>query len=121
MLNVSYVSGEASSDGEKVTLVLRADERQHEFVLARDDIQPFVNLLIALGGQASIRSKSARRAAALRPFPIDAVSLSEDDAGTVLILEVGATRLAFLMDDDQRDTLGHLLLSGSASSDMMPG
>ena len=80
MALVTCVSGDTTSDGRRVRLqVIVDDDEISELVLSRDDVQPFVTLLIALGGQALDRSGTPAEPPVFRarPFPVDAVTLHD--------------------------------------------
>lgn len=115
---VTRVSGDTTSDGRSVRLqVIVDDDEINELVLSRDDVQPFVTLLIALGGQALHRSGTPpeSRLPQARPFPVDAVTLGTDEqGGDVLVFGVGATALAFTFEREQMEELGRSLLTLSA-------
>lgn len=115
---VTRVSGDTTSDGRNVRLqVIVDDDEINELVLSRDDVQPFVTLLIALGGQALHRSGTPTDppVSRARPFPVDAVTFGTDEQGAdVLVFGVGATALAFTFEQGQMEALGRSLLTMSA-------
>jgi hypothetical protein len=120
MALVTRVWGEASTDGNRVRLqIVVGDDEVNEILLARDDVQPVVALLIALGRQALNRSGSEQEASvtSARPFPVDLVTLGADGRGDpVLVFSVGATALAFNFAHDQLAEIGRTLLTASARS-----
>ncbi|MCJ2137428.1 hypothetical protein MKK69_25870 [Methylobacterium sp. J-026] len=115
---VTRVSGEASSDGRRVRLQIVVDDDEvNEIVLARDDVQPIVALLITLGRQALSLSGSDQEpcVTTTRPFPVDLITLGGDGRGDpVLVFNVGATALAFNFAHDQLAEIGRTLLTASA-------
>ena len=115
---VTRVWGEPSSDGNRVRLQIVVDDDEvNEIILARDDVQPVVALLIALGRKALNQSGSEQEpsVSSARPFPVDLITLGADGRGDpVLVFSVGATALAFNLAHDQLAELGRTLLTASA-------
>jgi hypothetical protein len=119
---VTHVSGEASLDGSRVILrFVVGDVHEMEVEFRRDDVQPLVSLLIALGGHALQRSGGAHPnnvPGRLRPFPVSAATIAEgEDGASVLVLEVGATALGFILEPAQMEWLGRTVLTLGAPND----
>ena len=115
---VTRVSGDTSTDGNRIRLqIIVDDDEVNEIVLCRDDVQSVVALLIALGGQARSRGGSEQEpsVASAQPFPVDLITLGDDEHGDpVLVFSVGATALGFSLARDQLAELGRALLTASA-------
>src|SRR5262245_46393086 len=111
---VRQVSGEWKGAEELVRLRIEADglAEPQDLLLAPDDVQPLIMLLLVLSGRAGTatpRNPDETRIAA--PLPIDSLGLGQADNGdAVLELEIGRTSLAFTLPGNACRKLGQSLL-----------
>lgn len=120
---VTHVAGRTTCDGRRICLQMIVDDSElTEIALSRDDVQPLVALLIALGGQAVSRSQGPDiPIEEVRSFPVSAMALTGcEDGDAVLVLQVGATSLGFSLDRERMDTLGRSLLTMSTRISDLP-
>ena len=117
---VRYVSGDVVPTQGKVKLRIEAEDyaAAQDFLIAVDDIQPFVTLLLILGGRAArlhgLGSPAAQEP--IVPLPVDTIAIAETVTGDALFqIEIGGTSLAFVVPAHAIADLGQTLLALSAS------
>jgi hypothetical protein len=92
-----------------------------EFLLAREDVQPLVVLLLMLSGKTGVRRPPVSGEVQVVPLHLDSVGLGEiEDGGIVLRVVIGATALAFALSPGMSRDLGHALMTLSASARAEP-
>lgn len=88
-----------------------------DFLLAVDDIQAMVILLLILGGAAG-RAPSGPDAESrpTLPLPLDSIAIGSSEDGPTLVLDIGPATLAFAVPAEAARKLGQSLLTISAPS-----
>ena len=120
---VRYVSGDWNPVLGRVCLRLEGDavEEAREFLLAPEDVQPLVVLLLMLSGKTGVRRPPASGEVQVVPLHLDSVGLGEiEDGGIVLRVVIGETALAFALSPGMSRDLGCALMTLSASASGEP-
>ena len=120
---VRYVSGDWNPVLGRVCLRLEGDavEEPREFLLAPQDVQPLVVLLLMLSGKTGVRPPPASGEVQVVPLHLDSVGLGEiEDSGIVLRVVIGETALAFVLSPGMSRDLGRALMTLSASASSEP-
>lgn len=117
---VSYVTGDVTSDGRSILLRVRTERGGPvDLSLATVDLQPLVTLLLVLGGKAAVNGRFAAFSETFQaqPLPLHGVSLGieEDDQG-VLTVEVGAAVLSFSLPRHSLAEIGRTILDMTGAS-----
>src|SRR5262245_28068860 len=112
-LSVSYVSGDVTSDGERIVLRIETAEAEPiDLAVGTDDIQHLVTLLLLLADKAATIARPPRAPEDLEaiPVPLRGLSLAESDDGqTLLALEIGGTTIAVSLPADVLVDVGRSL------------
>jgi len=118
---VRFVSGEVEPAGRYLSLRIEvAAGNPIDLQLAATDISAFSNLLLLLGLHASAQRPELKASQAddLIPLPVQALSVGELIDGTkLLVMEVGATSLAFALPSEGIEEIGQAFMTMSASAD----
>ena len=116
---ISSVSGDTSPDGRTVFLkVATGPGAPLDLALEVGDVQKLVTLLLVLASDAAILANSPRasRDARVLPIPLRTISVGDcGEGGTLLMVEVGTTSMAFALPPDATREIGGALLALSAS------
>jgi len=117
---ISSVSGDTSPDGRTVFLkVATGSGVPFDLALEVGDVQKLVTLLLVLASDAAILANSPRasRDARVLPIPLRTISVGDcGEGGTLLMVEVGTTSMAFALPPDATREIGGALLALSAPS-----
>ena len=119
---VRYVSGDWNPVLGRVCLRLEGDavEEPREFLLAPQDVQPLVVLLLMLSGKTGVHRPPASGEVQVVPLHLDSVGLGEIEEGIVLPVAIGETALAFALSPGMSRELGRALMTLSASASGEP-
>ena len=120
---VRFVSGDWDPVLGRVCLRLEADvgDEPRDFLLAPEDVQPLVVLLLMLSGKVGVRRPSVSGEVEVVPLDLDSVGLGEiEDGGIVLRVVIGETALAFALSPGMSRDLGRALMTLSASASSEP-
>jgi len=119
---VRYVSGDWDPVPGRVCLRLEADvgDEPRDFLLAPEDVQPLVVLLLMLSGKVGVRRPQVSGEVQVVPLPLDSVGLGEIKGGIVLRVVIGETALAFALSQGMSRELGRALMTLSASASGEP-
>ena len=110
---VSYVTGDVSTDGSAI--LLRVETERHgqvDLSFPTVDLQHLVTLLLILGGKAAVRGRFAAFSETFQapPLPLHGVSLGLEQNEGVLTIEVGATVLSFSLSRGSMAEIGRTIL-----------
>jgi hypothetical protein len=97
---VRYVSGDWNPVLGPFCLRLEVDagDEPRDFLLAPEDVQPLVVLLLMLSRKVGVRQPPASDEVHVVPLPLDSVGLGEiEGGGIVLRFIIGETALAFAL------------------------
>ena len=115
---VRYVSGDWNAVLGRVCLRIEGDtvEEPRDLLLAPEDVQPLVMLLLMLSGKVGVRQPPVSDEVQVVPLPLDSVGLGE----IVLRVVIGETALAFALSQGMSRELGRALMTLSASASGEP-
>ena len=115
---VRYVSGDWNAVLGRVCLRIEGDtvEEPRDLLLAPEDVQPLVVLLLMLSGKVGVRQPPVSDEVQVVPLPLDSVGLGE----IVLRVVIGETALAFALSQGMSRELGRALMTLSASASGEP-
>ena len=115
---VRYVSGDWNAVLGRVCLRIEGDtvEEPRDLLLAPEDVQPLVVLLLMLSGKVGVRRPPVSGEVQVVPLPLDSVGLGE----IVLRVVIGETALAFALSQGMSRELGRALMTLSASASGEP-
>jgi hypothetical protein len=112
---VSYVTGEVTSDGRELLLNVETErDGRIELAFPTVDLQNLLTLLLILGGKAAVNGRFAAFSETYQaqPLPLHGVSLGlEGDDKGVLTVEVGATVLSFSLPRESLAEIGRTILA----------
>jgi len=119
---VRYVSGDWNAVLGCVCLRIEGDtvEEPRDLLLAPEDVQPLVVLLLMLSGKVGVRRPPVSGEVQVVPLPLDSVGLGEIEGGIVLRVVIGETALAFALSQGMSRELGRALMTLSASASGEP-
>ena len=119
---VRYVSGDWNAVLGRVCLRIEGDtvEEPRDLLLAPEDVQPLVMLLLMLSGKVGVRQPPVSGEVQVVPLPLDSVGLGEIEGGIVLRVVIGETALAFALSQGMSRELGRALMTLSASASGEP-
>ena len=89
-------------------------------MLAPQDVQPLVVLLLMLSGKTGVRRPPTSGEVQVVPLHLDSVGLGEIKDGVVLRVVIGETALAFALSPGMSRELGRALMTLSASGSGEP-
>ena len=117
-----YVSGDWNAVLGRVCLRIEGDtvEEPRDLLLAPEDVQPLVMLLLMLSGKVGVRRPQVSGEVQVVPLPLDSVGLGEIEGGIVLRVVIGETALAFALSQGMSRELGRALMTLSASAGAAP-
>jgi hypothetical protein len=118
-----FVSGDWDPVLGRVCLRLEGDAVDYpkDFLLAPEDVQPLVVLLLMLSGKVGTRRQPVSGEVQVVPLHLDSVGLGEiEDGGIVLRVVIGETALAFVLSPGMSRDLGRSLMTLSASASSEP-
>jgi len=115
---VRNVSGDWNAVLGRVCLRIEGDtvEEPRDLLLAPEDVQPLVMLLLMLSGKVGVRQPPVSDEVQVVPLPLDSVGLGE----IVLRVVIGETALAFALSQGMSRELGRALMTLSASASGEP-
>ena len=86
-------------------------------MLAPEDVQSLVVLLLMLSGKTGVRRPPASGEVQVVPLRLDSVGLGEIDDGVIVLrVVIGETALAFALSPGMSRELGRALMTLSASA-----
>ena len=116
---VRNVSGDWNAVLGRVCLRIEGDtvEEPRDLLLAPEDVQPLVVLLLMLCGKVGVRRPPVSGEVEVVPLDLDSVGLGEiEDGGIVLRVVIGETALAFALSPGMSRDLGRALITLSAAA-----
>jgi hypothetical protein len=85
-------------------------------LLAPEDVQPLVMLLLMLSGKVGVRRPPVSGEVQVVPLRLDSVALGEIEDGIVLRVVIGEIALAFALSPGMSRDLGRALMTLSTSA-----
>ena len=118
-LTVRFVSGDIEPDGRFIRLRIEPTTGDPiDLRVATVDISAFSNLLLLLGMHATAQRPDLKPAEEIIPLSARSMSVRElRDGNTLLVMDVGAANLSFVLPSDGIGEIGQTFMTMSASAD----
>ena len=115
---VRFVSGEIEPDGRFIRLRVEPTVGGPiDLRVATVDVSAFSNLLLLLGMHAAVQRPDLKPSEEIIPLSTRSLSVRElVDGNTLLVMEVGAAHLAFVVPSDGIGEIGQTFMTMSASA-----